>query len=302
MIALSFSLMFRFRLVFLFVLLATVSTMHAQIRVELSISRRLYIAYEPIIATVTITNLAGRDIDLQDSPSQQWFGFQVLNGDDTPVPPRDVNYKTDPLTILAGQSVKRKVNLNELYPVNDFGLYRIRASIYFQDIQKYFNSPPSVIEVTDGRLIWQQTVGVPEGQQGAGGNRQISLLTFRLPKENKLYLRVEDKDEGVIYCMYQLGRVLVEEKPQIELDMQNQIHILQLSGPKAYLYSHVSLNGELLGQKMYDQLTSKPHMKKIANGTIAIAGGKEEAPPPAPGTTPTGPKLSDRPAGLPPGN
>lgn len=292
--------MLRHRLVLLSALLAAVSTMHAQIRVDLSISRRLFIAYEPVVATVTITNLAGRDINLEDAPGQQWFGFQILNADDSPVPPRDLNYKTSPITVPAGQSVKRRVNLNELYSVNDFGLYRIRATVYFQDMQKYFTSGPSVIEVTDGKLLWQQTVGVPEDQAGGGGTRMLSLFSFRLPKENMLYFRVEDPAGGVIYCMHKLGRVLIEEKPQVELDSQNQIHILQIAGPKAYLHTHIGLNGEMLGQNMYTQVKTKPHLKRIANGSIAVAGGQEEAPAPAAGSTPANiPKLSDRPADLP---
>src|ERR1051325_12227432 len=53
----------------------------AQIQVELKLPRRQYIAYEPVVANLTITNLAGRDVDLHDSNGQAWFGFE-LNGNE----------------------------------------------------------------------------------------------------------------------------------------------------------------------------------------------------------------------------
>ncbi len=39
----------------------------AQIQVDLKIKRKLYLVYEPIIATVSITNLTGRDITFKDA-------------------------------------------------------------------------------------------------------------------------------------------------------------------------------------------------------------------------------------------
>ena len=64
-------------LVFCFV----VGAANAQIQVQLKFNRLQYIAYEPLIATVTITNRAGRDIDLRDDGGQTWFGFEVTRNE-----------------------------------------------------------------------------------------------------------------------------------------------------------------------------------------------------------------------------
>ena len=42
----------------------------AQVQVDLKFKRLQYIAYEPVIATSAITNLAGRDIELRDADGQ----------------------------------------------------------------------------------------------------------------------------------------------------------------------------------------------------------------------------------------
>lgn len=49
----------------------------AQILVDLSIKRVLYVAYEPLLATVRITNLSGNPLLLADVESKKWFGFQI---------------------------------------------------------------------------------------------------------------------------------------------------------------------------------------------------------------------------------
>src|SRR2546430_11634622 len=49
-----------------------------QIQVELKFPRLQYIAYEPVVANLTITNLAGRDVDLRDARAQAWFGFEEI--------------------------------------------------------------------------------------------------------------------------------------------------------------------------------------------------------------------------------
>jgi hypothetical protein len=53
----------------------------AQIQVELKLPRLQYIAYEPVMAALGITNLAGRDIDLHDMGGQSWLGFEVTGKD-----------------------------------------------------------------------------------------------------------------------------------------------------------------------------------------------------------------------------
>ena len=54
----------------LFLFLAAAA--EAQIQVELRFKRLQYVAHEPVVATVKITNLAGRAIDLHDEKGQHW--------------------------------------------------------------------------------------------------------------------------------------------------------------------------------------------------------------------------------------
>jgi len=108
------------------------------------------------------------------------------------------------------------------------GQYRVRAHIYFADLNKFYYSQTKVFEVTDARPIWQKTVGVPEGESSSGSARTYSLMTNRFPDHTSLYVRVEDKDSGIVYATYSLGQVIAFGEPQIEFDRSNQLHVLYL--------------------------------------------------------------------------
>ncbi len=285
-------------LLWLLVLAAFAVHAHAQLSVELSIKRRLFIAHEPIIATVTITNQTGRDITLADTPEMQWFAFQVLGTDERIFPARNPNYALDPVEIKAGTQKRRTVNLTELYEVGEFGLYRVRASIFFADYKKFFSSRASAIEITDGQLIWSKTAGVPDGQTGGGTMRKFSLLSHQHGDYKMLYVRVEDRENGAVYCTQELGRLIEGQPPQADFDRGNNLYILQLIGQREYLLSKIGLNGEYLGGSRYTAPKSKPYFRKLADGNLQLVGGKKEAAV-AQGTVEPPAKLSTRPPGLP---
>jgi hypothetical protein len=266
----------------------------AQIQVDLKFKRLQYIAYEPVTVTLSITNLAGRDIELHNASGQSWLGFEVTGSEGQPIAPISAENGQAPLKIEAGQRVTHQINLTPLYPVHDFGTYHVRTNVYFADLGKFFYSPTRVFEVTDARPIWQQTVGIPDGRTAPGNVRTYSLLTNRFPDHTSLYVRVQDKDSGIVYATYSLGRVIAFEEPQAEIDQANQLHVLHCSAPRAWAYSHVGLNGELLAHSSFLETKTRPRLARGENGDVAVRGGTIEAPP-AQSSRGTAPKLSGRP-------
>jgi hypothetical protein len=272
----------------------------AQIAVDLSIKRRLFIAHEPVIATVTITNLSGRDITLTDTPEMQWFAFRVTGSDERIFPPRNPNYALEPLEIKAGAQMRRTVNLNELYEIGDYGIYQVRASIFFAELNKFFASRATSIEITDGQLIWTQVVGVPGGRAGDSSMRKFSLLSHQQGEYKMLYVRVEDRETGTVYCTQELSRLLEGQPPVAEFDIANNLYVLQLTGQREYLLSKIGLNGEYLGGTRYTAPKTKPYFRRLASGQIQIVGARREAPVAAAAPGNNAPvKLSARPAGMP---
>src|SRR5438034_6827818 len=269
----------------------------AQIQIELKLPRLQYIAYEPVVANLTITNLAGRDVDLRDSNGQAWFGFEINGNENQSIAPLS-KASTEPLNVAAGKRVTRKINLTPLFGVHDFGTYRVRAHIYFADLNKFFYSQTKVFEVTDARPIWQKTVGVPEGGGASGNVRTYSLMTNRFPDHTSLYVRVEDKDSGVVYATYSLGQVIAFDEPQTEFDRSNQLHVLHCAAPRTWSYARVGLNGELLSRASFAETKTRPRLVHSEDGLVRISGGMMDTPV-TQATRDAAPKLSARPPNAP---
>ena len=102
-------------LIFLLLLVAMGQQLHARIRVQMHIPRRLYVVYEPLLVTVAITNLSGHDVTLNDDGSQKWFSFQVNTGDGRIVPPTDLDYHLQPLTIPAGETNNGLISISLIH-------------------------------------------------------------------------------------------------------------------------------------------------------------------------------------------
>jgi hypothetical protein len=272
--------------------------LRAQVLVNLSIKRTLYIAYEPLLATVRISNLSGNPLLLADVEGKKWFGFQVETLEGRPIPPRDPNYEIEPIKLGSGESITRTVNLTQLYPLSDFGSYRIRATVYAAELSNYFSSPPLTVEITEGRLLWEQTVGVPGMEGLKTSTRTISLLSERLADRTDLYLRIQDKSAGIVYCTHRLGDYLAFGKPEIMLDSSNNIHVLQNNIPREFTYSKVGLDGKILDRVTLNAPKDRPKLEHAQDGNVVAIGGIPFDPraTPTPGQIP---KLSDRPVPLP---
>ena len=271
-----------------------------QINVQLTMPRHIYLRHEPVIATVTLTNNSGHDIALADTPELQWFGFQINGEGESIVPPRNPDYGLASVALRSGETVKKSVNLNELYALGDPGSFKVRATIHLAETKRYFTSRPLQIDITEGRVVGRQTAGVPEGNANAGDTHVFTLLTHYQEEKRILYARVEDRDASRILGTYPLGRLIDGAPVQAELDSANNLHVLHLIGQRAWVLSKIGVNGEFLGQTNYAAPKTRPTLRKLADGRLQIIGGQKEsavAQRAAPLEPPT--KLSDRPAGLP---
>jgi hypothetical protein len=268
----------------------------AQLDVRLEFKRRTYMRGEPIEAKVSIRNLSGHDVTLSDEGINQWFGFEVIRGSDTPVGPVDPNYENQPVTILNGESVTRSVDILQLYPVDEYGAYKVRAAIYFHETKKYLSSDQTIIEISDGRKMWSQTVGVPSGTEGEGKLRQFSLLSFQTPKDLQLYCRVVDEETGTILATYPIGRILTGAKPMVEFDDNNTLYSFHMTGPSLYALSKIGVNGEWLGQALYNSPKGRATVRKKPGGTMVVVGAtRDRTKDAAAAGGPPVPKLSDAP-------
>jgi hypothetical protein len=111
---------------------------------------------------------------------------------------------------------------------------------------------------------------------------------------------VEDKANGLVYATYSLGRLIAFDEPHAEIDRDNQLHVLQAAAPRLWAYSIVDLDGKLLKHASYAQARSMPRLHRMEDGTVRVEGGILDVPVAPAALHKSIPKLSDRPADLPP--
>lgn len=274
------------------------SVLQAQVQVDLTFPRALYIRYEPLIATVTMVNLSGRPLLLSDTAEVPWFSFQIESQNGRVVTPRGSGFGRDPVAIGPGETLRRTVNLTPLYRLDDFGRYTVRASVYDASLNRYFSSPARTIEITEGRVLWQQIIGHPV----EGTSRQVTLLAHRLKNFTAAYLRILDPDRNTVYCTHRLGPIVSYGSPQVEIDAANEVHVLQMSSPRNFVYSHIGLNGEVRQRQAYSQTSKvRPSMQRTPEGGVMVVGGAVFTPEMAAAEAQV-PGVSDRPVALPGGS
>jgi hypothetical protein len=281
------------------VLAALIAPVRAQLAVDLKLERAMFILHEPVVATVSITNNTGQDVMLDSGPGGPWFAFGIKNDEGRRVSPRDPNYEVQPLNIHAGDTVKRTVNLHDLYNLDEFGDFMAQASIYYPPVGRYFTSKACRLIVTDGTTVWKQTVGVPDAPETEGGFRLFTLLTMEHDKGKDLYVRIEGKDDANCYGCYDLGPTIANFPPDAKFDNHNNLWVLQLVGEKTFLLSRIGCRGDFQGQSTYITPKSIPSLRKLPNGLVQIVGAI-----PQPRVDPAkimqdAPRLSDRPSNLP---
>ena len=270
----------------------------AQVRVDISFKRKLYVMYEPLIAAVTVHNLSGRPLLLDNTAEHRWLSFNIESADGRIIPPNNSDYAFPPAAIEPGEKLPAAFNLTPLFPLQEFGLYRIRASVYVPEFGRFFSSPPLAVEITEGRPIWQEVVGVPGGD-GKPSLRTITFLSHKLSRSTRLYARIEDRENGRLYATHQLGPFLTFGRPDVVLDARNEIHILQNSAPKQFLYTHLDLDGKVIDRQFYVEAGSRPRLAKQDGGTVVVSGGRPYTPGEEEKAQMEADKIGDRPVPLP---
>ncbi|MEO0444933.1 MAG: hypothetical protein AAF191_02535 [Verrucomicrobiota bacterium] len=273
-------------------------TVQAQLIVTAEPSKKLYVAYEPVMVKVSILNRAGRDIVLADKGSTSWLTFQVTDSTGHLLSPHS-RTSFEPVLIPAGQMLSREIPVNASYSMTRRGLYRIQASAYFPQLDRYFPSRAKTLQITEAKEMWSQAVGVPEGHPKAGTFRRLVLSNFHDGAKKFLYLRIQDEESGVVYASFSLGQVILVRKPTWNIDRKNQLHVLHMGAPQTYAHSVVDVDGKIVSREIYYEKNGIPSLVSDGSGGFLISGGISEKEANRDPLEADVRKISERPEGLP---
>jgi len=265
----------------------------AQLKASLGMSKKEYIAHEPVVATVTLTNNAGRDllIHTDGRTSLTWLDFEIKNSRGTALSPlAALNFGA--VTIPAGRSITRSVDLTGAFRVTEPGRFRCKAVIRLPDGGGQFVTNTAYFGVTRGRQVYSQRVGDP----ARGNVREYRLSIHNTSRKSSLYAHLVDIRTGRTLQAFRMGDVITSKTPKATVDRVNNLHVLFLAAPSIYAHGTVSPDGKHLGTKYYNPAPGrKPALATFRNGDVVISGGISYDPKAAAESRARLRKLSERP-------
>lgn len=240
---------------------------HGQIQVGTELPRSTYMLYERLDLIVTLTNIGGNDLVLDNDGNEPWLSFIVTRKNGLPVP---VEGKASyaPLTLKVGETKRLSVNITPLFSFRQEGEYRATAIVDLPG-QGQIMSQPTPFTIEEGSKLWTQTHPF-EGEQ-----RVYTLFRFQTQLDHAaLYLRVEDPQANIVYTNISLGELASFIDPQTYFDPDGNLHILQPVSLATYLYTRTNPSGKVIHQGIFHSAQEVPPiLVKLDDGKVTVQGG-----------------------------
>ncbi|MCQ2379429.1 MAG: hypothetical protein MJ025_00675 [Victivallaceae bacterium] len=265
-----------------FVALLSAFSLEARFNIDVTLSRRVYMQYEPIYACVTVRNDTGRAILFGEDPRLQGFIlFDIRGPNGKPVkkrPGREISVTG--LLLQSGEIKNMVIPISRYYDMDTPGNYKVAAFISHNLVNEEYQSEFKYISVETGVEYWSRTVGVPnldEKSSDTVKQRTYSVRTLREATSSYYYLVVED--EKKVYGVMRIGQVVGREVPKMETDMLSRIHLLMPMSPRVFHYLSFSVDGININNSYWKTEETIPMLwRDPATGKVTRIGGSPARP------------------------
>ncbi len=260
--------MTRFLLLFA-IFLSPMADLRAQLATSLSMNKKTYIAGESVIAEIIVTNNSGRELTLASTRALPWLSFVVTNSKGNPVPTRKLNV-FGAMKIKAGESLAKRVNLNEFFLLDSQGNYAASAVVRDPDgAVQSASTNRMLFNLNPGRLYWSQKIGVSKGN--VNNTRELKLMTFSDGQKTQLYAQVMDGRTGTSITTFSLGDALMIRKPVVALDGNQRMHVMYLGTPSMWVHCQVSADGKLVARDIHQRAAQgDPVLMTYGDGSVRV--------------------------------
>ena len=253
----------------LFLALAATGVASAQLSATLSIPKTQYVAGEPVVVVVTVTNHAGQILTFSGDARTPWLDFIVKDRHGESVTPkgRSVFGK---MTIRAGESLSREVDLAQCFQLSEPGNFSVSALVHMPgDATGGASTNRVLFNQSPGSPYWTQKVGIP-GKPGQ--TREFRLLNFSGDEKSQIYAQVVDNRTGNNVRTFLLGDVLMLRKPLVTVDRLQRMHVLFLATPTMWVHCQVDSDGKLVDRQIHQRGTQgDPQLMTFGDGTVRVS-------------------------------
>jgi hypothetical protein len=266
-------------------LLAWMPGVRAQVSAELVLDQELFLSQESLFVGVKVTNLSGKALEF--GTNAEWLRFSVEYVGGAAVNQIVELPRQEAFILENSKRGTRVVDLAECYDCAKPGRYTVTAIINIPGWDSVIMSPAKSFTVINGTRIWEQIFGVPVANASSNqvSSRKYILQKMVTMKENRLYIRLTDAEEGKTYRVYQLCPMVSFAQPETQIDKDSNLNVLCQTGARIFTFLVVSPNCELVKRISYEYAGSRPTMSVDGEGGFRIAGGKRRVTPDDIGTT-----------------
>jgi len=261
------------RILFALVCLFATAVGRAQISVEVALDQETYLANEPLIAKVRISNASGQTIRM--GMPADWLTFIISARDNLIVTQRGPVPVEGEFKSESSTTVIKRVNLEPYFNLGQSGRYSVVAVVRIPEWDQVFSSRPKDFNVTGGAKLWETSFGVPSpGKTNVSPEvRRYVLQQAAHVKDIRLYFRLTDEGGAQTYRVLTLGKMTSFSHPEPQLDRESNLHVLFQTSARGFNYSVITPDGELKTRQVYDYSDTRPILHAEENGNISVNGG-----------------------------
>ena len=261
--------MIHWSLKFLAAAFVCVGSAQAQVATSLRIAKKQHLAGEPVMAVVTITNHAGRELIFHSDGRFQWLDFIVKNGNGDPISPKG-RAIFGPMKIGPGETMARDVDLSQHFQLSQPGNFSVAAVIRPTSDNTTGTSTNRVsFTQSAGRLYWSQKVGI---SGSTSHTREFRILNFAGDLKSQIYAQIEDNRTGQFVRTFLLGDVLMLRKPLATVDREQRMHVMFLTTPTMWVHCVINTDGKLVDRKIHQRgPQGDPQLLTFGDGSVRVA-------------------------------
>ncbi len=243
----------------------------AQIEAELVIDEDQYLPNEALVVAVRITNFSGRTLRL--GTEEGWLSFSVESAQGFIVNKIDDPPVVEEFLLPSASKATRRVDLAPYYNLSRPGRYRICASVRIPGSEKVLVTQTKGVNIMSGARLWEQEFGMPGAAGAEPEVRKYALVQASNQRQIKLYVRVTDQQETLVYHVFPIGGLLSFSKPEAQVDQDGQLHVLFQVGARAFSYNVIRPNGEMVIRQVYQYTNTRPALRGDKEGKLVVLGG-----------------------------
>ena len=262
------------------VLTVAAMPLRAQIGIDISLNRNLYMQYEPIYACVSLRNDTGKPLLFGQNPRFQGFVlFDIRDRNGRVVPQKKgTGISVTGLVMRPGEVKRMVIPIHKYYELDNTGRYTVNAFVSHNLLPHEYQSRDVSFRIENGLKVWTRTVGIAnidgDDKPRADRTRTYTIKMLREGRNQYYYLVVED--DKFTYGVMRIGRQIGIEKYSAEVDMLGRIHLLMPISTKIFHYLSFSIDGENIDNSYWKITSTIPMLyRDPVSGIVNRIGGEE---------------------------